>query len=105
MVSGDAGRSWVPTDDGHGDSWTGGDPNFDDSGWDEGATSVGYETEELQEPSVKLPLTSDLMLWLDAAAGVTTDALGRVERWQDQLVGENSVADDAVQPKSANRPP
>jgi hypothetical protein len=41
-----------------------------------------------------------LVVWLDAAAGVTTEAVGGVSRWQDQSPSHN----DAVQGVSASQP-
>lgn len=57
------------------------------------------------------PLATDLRLWLKADAGAFTD-LGTtpatdgttVRQWNDQLFGDNTVADDALQGTAANRP-
>ncbi len=53
--------------------------------------------------AVVLPVVDDLVLWLRADAGVTPDG-GKVSQWDDQLIGDNTYANNAVQAIGSNRP-
>jgi hypothetical protein len=56
--------------------------------------------------AVALGVTEDLRLWLRADKGVTIDTvtyIGRVLAWDDELVGDNTIANDGVGP-SGHRP-
>lgn len=52
----------------------------------------------------KLPVKRDLVLWLAADVLVKKDAAGRVVAWQDILVGDNQLEDDAMQHYEEARP-
>ena len=52
----------------------------------------------------ELPITDDLALWLVADKQVSLDESGHVAAWEDLLIGDNQVHDDALQPTAAQRP-
>ncbi|MFC1805755.1 PEP-CTERM sorting domain-containing protein [Planctomycetota bacterium] len=54
--------------------------------------------------AVPLPFTDDLRLWLKADAGITMDGSNRVSQWNDQLIGDNTVAQNATQGTNGNKP-
>ncbi len=53
--------------------------------------------------AVTLPVDDDLVLWLKADAGVTL-ASGKVSQWDDQLVGDNTTSNNAVQSSGTYQP-
>ncbi|QDU88543.1 FecR protein [Pirellulimonas nuda] len=52
----------------------------------------------------RLPVKRNLVLWLAADVLVKKDSLGRVVAWQDILVGDNQLEDDAMQHYEEARP-
>ncbi|MFC1805754.1 PEP-CTERM sorting domain-containing protein [Planctomycetota bacterium] len=51
-----------------------------------------------------LPLSAELRLWLKADSGLTVDGSNRVSQWDDQLLGDNTVGQNATQGTLANQP-
>ncbi|QDU56680.1 FecR family protein [Aeoliella mucimassa] len=51
-----------------------------------------------------LPIADNLALWLAADKQVSLDETGHVAAWEDLLIGDNQVHDDALQPTLDFRP-
>ncbi|NQU25444.1 MAG: CotH kinase family protein, partial [Candidatus Nealsonbacteria bacterium] len=58
LAAGDDARAFVPIDDTLGDTWI--DPSFDDTGWVQGTTGVGYETETGYDSEIGLDVQAEM---------------------------------------------